>query len=485
MTQNIINPNSPAAGGLVTDNRRDEAIDGQGFDQQVANGDAAPKGTKLRIMAANTTSGPYQSYDPGHGTRMFEALKPDVVLVQEFQLKNGSLDDYVRDTFGEEYSYYQEPGKTLPNGVISRFPIKDAGVWDDPQMDNREFVWAQIDVPGTDKDLWAISLHLKAGGAAGRREAEGEALIDYVRNFVPPGDYMTIGGDLNIQKFSEPVMDTLSQVVEVDASKQPVGADDLPGTNASRKKPYDQVLHDADLGQHEVPVEIKGKSYENGYVYDSRVEHIAPSQPGDSGASNMQHMPVIRDYVIPGDGEATAGNVGGDGIGNNGGVDAGDVDLDNGIDDAIAGGDDLIDTDGGDIAVIDSGDSGADANAAGGQGKPRVAIASALPNPDGGDTGNEQVTLRNDGDEPISLAGWKLMDRNGDEAWLEGEIAPGETFTLTLDAGEMPLSNSGDSISLVDLAGNVVHEVSYSKGQINSGEAIEFDAPDYGDNANG
>jgi hypothetical protein len=33
----------------------------------------ASTGTPLRIMAANTTSGNSQSYDPGHGTRMFEA----------------------------------------------------------------------------------------------------------------------------------------------------------------------------------------------------------------------------------------------------------------------------------------------------------------------------------------------------------------------------------------------------------------------------
>jgi len=39
---------------------------------------------RLRLVAANTTSGTQQSYDPGHGIRIFQGLKPDVVMIQEF-----------------------------------------------------------------------------------------------------------------------------------------------------------------------------------------------------------------------------------------------------------------------------------------------------------------------------------------------------------------------------------------------------------------
>ena len=37
--------------------------------------------TTLRIMAANTSSGNRQSYDPGEGTRIFQGLDPDIVLI--------------------------------------------------------------------------------------------------------------------------------------------------------------------------------------------------------------------------------------------------------------------------------------------------------------------------------------------------------------------------------------------------------------------
>ena len=36
----------------------------------------------------------------------------------------------------------------IPNGIISRYPILEWGVWDDPETETREFVWARVDVPG-------------------------------------------------------------------------------------------------------------------------------------------------------------------------------------------------------------------------------------------------------------------------------------------------------------------------------------------------
>lgn len=81
--------------------------------------------TKIRIMAANITSGPNQSYDPGHGDRIFKGLKPDVVLIQEFNIGTNSeeaISAWVRATFGPDFFYFRESGNGLPNGVISRFP---------------------------------------------------------------------------------------------------------------------------------------------------------------------------------------------------------------------------------------------------------------------------------------------------------------------------------------------------------------------------
>src|SRR5689334_18836344 len=38
---------------------------------------------RVRVMAANLTSGNGQDYDPGHGARIFQGTDPDIVLIQE------------------------------------------------------------------------------------------------------------------------------------------------------------------------------------------------------------------------------------------------------------------------------------------------------------------------------------------------------------------------------------------------------------------
>src|SRR4051812_3653322 len=94
---------------------------------------ASAADTHVRIVAANLSSGNHQSYDAGDGARILKALKPDVILIQEFRYGSGSTEDirkFVTETFGEDYSYQREsiegddPG-AIPNGVISRFPILD------------------------------------------------------------------------------------------------------------------------------------------------------------------------------------------------------------------------------------------------------------------------------------------------------------------------------------------------------------------------
>jgi hypothetical protein len=79
----------------------------------------------------------------------------------------------------------------------------------------------------------------------------------------------------------------------------------VTGTNASRAKPYDQVLPGDDLSLLEIPVSISGHTftYAEGLVFDSRVftplSAVAPVLAGDSGATGMQHMAVIRDFLVP------------------------------------------------------------------------------------------------------------------------------------------------------------------------------------------
>ena len=110
-----------------------------------------PNNVRIRLMAANLSSGNFQSYDDpvngcaaanyaqGEGGRLIEAMKPDIVMIQEFNYygpncKNGGntsadVDGFVARlsaSVGFTYSYYREPFGTpvlIPNGVISRYPI--------------------------------------------------------------------------------------------------------------------------------------------------------------------------------------------------------------------------------------------------------------------------------------------------------------------------------------------------------------------------
>ncbi|NEZ57707.1 pre-peptidase C-terminal domain-containing protein [Adonisia turfae] len=258
--------------------------------------------TTLRIMAANTSSGNRQSYDPGEGTRIFQGLTPDIVLIQEFNIGNNSDSDitaWVKSTFGDEFSYYREDDAQIPNGVISRYPILDSGEWDDPAVSNRDFAWAKIDLPG-DQDLWAISVHFLTR-SANTRNIQANALIKFVEDNVPNEDLLVIGGDLNTRNITETALRTLGTVVNT-RPPYPVDQNGDGDTNSSRRRPYDWVFADVDLQEYEVPVTIGENTFSNGLVFDSRVysplSDVAPVRRNDSGARNMQHMAVIRDFLI-------------------------------------------------------------------------------------------------------------------------------------------------------------------------------------------
>lgn len=106
---------------------------------------------------------------------------------------------------------------------------------------------------------------------------------------------------------------------------------------------------------------------------------------------------------------------------------------------------------------------------------PQVRIVELLPNPVGDDAGHETVTLKNFGDQDVSLVGWRLVDRAGNEFDLSGSLAVGEELTITLPAGELPLNNSGgDEVSLFADDGSEQDRVHYSSSQAASGARITF-----------
>ncbi len=262
---------------------------------------ASAQAVTCRVMAANTTSGNYQSYEAA-GIRIFQGLKPDIVGIQEFNYRSGTLRQFVDTAFGTGFHYYIEPGgESIPNGVISRWPIKASGEWNDPYVSDRDFAWATIDVPGP-RDLHIVSVHLWSSGGTSGRNNEAVVLTNRIRSSFPSSDYVVLAGDLNTGTRTEAAMTTLKTILRdthVPADKN--GNDD---TNEPRNKPYDYVLPNAVLDSNHVAVVIDGRAYTNGLVFDSAVWHDATLPPpilaGDSHVSGMQHMAVVKDFVLPG-----------------------------------------------------------------------------------------------------------------------------------------------------------------------------------------
>ena len=263
----------------------------------------APTGpVRLRIVASNLTSGNFQAYElPGR--HLLAALAPDVALMQEWNVGTNTpaeLRSFVDTVFGPSFTYARESAAQIPNGVISRYPIVASGVWDDPQVTNREFVWARIDVPGT-RDLWAVSVHLLTS-SAGVRATEAAALRAYVAASVPDGDLLVIGGDFNTADRGEAALTQLAGTVVV-TGPYPADQNGNGFTNAGRTKPYDWVLTDPDLTALGTPLVIGASTYPSGLVLDTRVytplAEIPPAELSDSAAPGMQHMGVARDFVLP------------------------------------------------------------------------------------------------------------------------------------------------------------------------------------------
>lgn len=260
-----------------------------------------PTNTVVRVMAANIT-GNAQEYE-AFAIRIFQGLKPDIIAIQEFNYGTDSAADirsFVNTAFGTNFSYYRESGAgyNIPNGVISRFPISISGTWDDPEMPDRGFAWARIDLPGTN-DLYVVSVHFKASSSdAARRSVEATALKSLIQSNFPANAWIVVAGDMNLQSRSEAALTTLKTFL----SDSPIPADQAgdPDTNNGRNNPYDLVLPSFTFATNFVPVVIGAQSHANGLVFDSRVysplSAVSPVQLADSGLA--QHMAVLKDFRI-------------------------------------------------------------------------------------------------------------------------------------------------------------------------------------------
>lgn len=263
-----------------------------------------PLPVQLRVVAANLTSANGQSYDAGHGIRILQGIHPDVVMIQEFKYGDNSdiaIRSFVDTAFAPTFSYYRETGALIPNGVISRYPIVEAGKWTDPEVVDRGFAWARINIPGP-RDLWAVSVHLLNTGTAGERNNEAKALLANINTKIPSLDALVVvGGDMNTQSRTESCYDTLEARFVV-TGPWPVDQSNNSNTNAKRQLPYDWVIASTAFDPLEVPVVVGTNSFPSGLVVDTRVYQpiadLTPALATDSAALNMQHMAVVRDFLI-------------------------------------------------------------------------------------------------------------------------------------------------------------------------------------------
>lgn len=262
----------------------------------------------IRAVAANLTSDNKQSYSPdngnqsnpeGAGARILKALKPDIVMIQEFNT-SGPARQWINKTLGPDFAFMAEKGMQIPNGIISRFPIIASGSWDDPVLTNREFAWARLRLPEK-RELWVVSLHLHSKGEASRA-TQAAALAKFIADKVPKDALLLVGGDLNTRSTDESCFKELAAVVVI-PENPPADQQGGIATNAPRNRPYDWVLASAPLDQTAIPVKLAGAEFSHGLVFDSRVfeplDQVAPVQKTDSGVPNMQHMAVVRDFRLP------------------------------------------------------------------------------------------------------------------------------------------------------------------------------------------
>ncbi len=265
----------------------------------------------VRAMAANTTSGNFQSYET-EGVNIFKGLDPDIVAIQEFKAFTGSsgttndanIRALVDDAFGTNFYYFKEVGSgyNIPNGIVSRWPILDAGTWDDSVIPDRGYAWARIDLPGTN-DLYVVSVHLYSSGTATDRNNEAlEVKANIIANF-PTNAWILLGGDFNTGSRTEAAVTTFKTFL----SDSPIPTDATsggdPDTNAGRNNPYDYLLPSFSITNYLAPVVLPSHTFNNGLVFDSRIytplTDVSPVVVGDSGAFQMQHMAVVKNFLLP------------------------------------------------------------------------------------------------------------------------------------------------------------------------------------------
>lgn len=95
-----------------------------------------------------------------------------------------------------------------------------------------------------------------------------------------------------------------------------------------------------------------------------------------------------------------------------------------------------------------------------------ILIKELLPNPFGDDAQGEWIRLINTGVTEASPNGLSLTDAGGKTFYLSsvGVMSPGETIELSRTMTDIALNNDGDTVSLRDVQGKALDQLSYVSG---------------------
>jgi len=279
-----------------------------------ARSDSTPSGgpipqkepTTLRVMSWNVLWGEPKK-EPEKFARVFKALKPDIVLLQEWErapVDGADIASWFNANLGGSWSAVGGPlgvGIASPHPIVMQYndPVVPADGENNPMRISAALVQTPL------RDTLAASLHLKCCGSAGssedvRRMMEAEAVRSFFMESAPEWQtFRVVGGDINLVGSREP-LEILKRGIDEDGSDLLVSAPLRKGSNTmyswrdtnTRFSPgrLDYIL----VGDASAVV-IRSFILDTQLLSDASLEK-AGLQRGDTDGSD--HLPVIVDYQV-------------------------------------------------------------------------------------------------------------------------------------------------------------------------------------------
>lgn len=265
----------------------------------------------MRAVQANLPTGPKQYYDED-ASRIFQGLQPTVATLQEFRLEEDTTENqraYLEQAFGQGIHFFHEPGKrkTRPNLIVSKYGFLETGTIQDPYVDDRDMIYARIDIPGRTK-LWVFSVHFVRSDWK-KRNKQARLLRDFISEHVTEDDYLLVGGDFNADGWNDGSLEILKPLVTTE--HHPTDSVGNEATNIFGNRVMDFLLPNPRLNSFHQCTKLfrglapgeEGPVFPHGMVMDSKtfipLRALSPVRRNDSNGPFQQHKAVVKDFLLP------------------------------------------------------------------------------------------------------------------------------------------------------------------------------------------